>query len=86
MYYAIIFLPLLGAFISGFFGKNLGARNSEVITSGFLIISAILSWIALYNIGFNNDVDYIKIILFTWLQSGNLDISWVLRIDTLRTY
>ncbi|MFQ3361028.1 MAG: NADH-quinone oxidoreductase subunit L [Alphaproteobacteria bacterium] len=83
MYYAIIFLPLLGAFISGFFGKNLGARNSEVITSGFLIISAILSWIALYNIGFNNDVDYIKIILFTWLQSGNLDISWVLRIDTL---
>jgi NADH-quinone oxidoreductase subunit L len=83
MYYAIIFLPLLGAFISGFFGKNLGARNSEVITSGFLIISAILSWIALYNIGFNNDVDYFKIILFTWLQSGNLDISWVLRIDTL---
>ena len=83
MYYAIIFLPLLGAILSGFFGKNLGARNSEIITSGFLVISAILSWIALYSIGFNPDVDYIKIILFTWLQSGNLDISWALRIDTL---
>ena len=83
MYYAIIFLPLLGAFLSGFFGKYLGARNSEIITSLFLIISAFLSWIALYNIGFNHDVDYIKITLFTWLQSGSLDISWALRIDTL---
>ena len=34
--YIILFLPLLGAFISGFFGKFIGHRSSEIITSFFV--------------------------------------------------
>ena len=38
----MVFLPLLGAILSGFFGKIIGVRNSEIITSFFVTISAIL--------------------------------------------
>jgi NADH:ubiquinone oxidoreductase subunit 5 (subunit L)/multisubunit Na+/H+ antiporter MnhA subunit len=33
MYQAIVFLPLIGAIIAGFFGRLIGARASEVITT-----------------------------------------------------
>ena len=38
--YLIIFLPLLGSIISGLFGKYIGSRNSEIITSLFVSTSA----------------------------------------------
>ncbi len=38
-----LFLPLCGAIISGFFGKLIGSRNSEILTSIFVSLSAILS-------------------------------------------
>ena len=43
---ALLFLPLLASIISGFFGKYIGDRNSEIITSLFVSISA--SYLYLY--------------------------------------
>ena len=40
---AIIALPLIASIISGFFGKFIGDRNSEIVTSLLVTISAILS-------------------------------------------
>ena len=48
--YIILFLPLLAAFISGFFGKLIGHRGSEIITSLFVSISAILSFYIFYQV------------------------------------
>ena len=42
MEYLILFLPLIGSVISGFFGKKIGDRNSQILTSSFVSISAIL--------------------------------------------
>ena len=39
----LLFLPLLASIISGFFGKIIGDRNSEIVTSLFVSISAFLS-------------------------------------------
>ena len=39
MEYILIFLPLVGAILSGFFGNYIGDRNSEIITSLFVSIS-----------------------------------------------
>ena len=36
--YLMVFLPLLGAILSGFFGKIIGIRNSEILTSFFLLL------------------------------------------------
>jgi NADH-quinone oxidoreductase subunit L len=81
MYQAIVFLPLLGCLIAGFFGRIIGARPSEVITTLFLFVSMVLSWIAFARVGFGH-VDE-RIILMTWIQSGDLKVDWALRIDTL---
>jgi len=81
MYQAIVFLPLLGAIIAGLFGRLIGARPAELITTLFLFVSAILSWIAFVRVGFGH-VDE-RIVLFTWMQSGDLKVDWALRIDSL---
>jgi NADH-quinone oxidoreductase subunit L len=81
MYQAIVFLPLLGALVAGLFGRLIGARPAEMITTLFLFVSAILSWIAFARVGFGHLDE--RIVLFTWMQSGDLKVDWALRIDAL---
>ena len=45
MIHLIVFLPLAGFLIAGLFGKQIGDKASEYVTSGFLVIAAILSWV-----------------------------------------
>ena len=51
MYQAIVFLPLIGAIFAGFFGWLVPARASEVITTSLVLITALLSWFAFYQVG-----------------------------------
>lgn len=78
---SIITLPLIAAIISGFFGKYIGDRNSEIVTSLLVSISAILSIIVFYNVVFNQYED--NIIIATWINSGTLDVNWSMKIDSL---
>ena len=80
MEYAIIFLPLLGSLI-GFFGKKLTKYFSEIITSIFVIFSAILSAIIFWQGIQNNDYGNYKI--FEWVSSGNFVANWSINIDPL---
>ncbi|MBS0535483.1 MAG: NADH-quinone oxidoreductase subunit L [Proteobacteria bacterium] len=58
-----------------------GSRTAELITTTLLMVSAILSWIALVQVGFGgHDV---RVPLIDWIVSGNLKVEWALRIDTL---
>ena len=81
IYTAIVFLPLLGALIAGFFGRTLGDRPSEIITTVFLGAAAVLAWTVFAQVGFGHETH--KIQLMRWVTSGELDTSWSLRIDTL---
>ena len=77
----IITLPLIASIISGFFGKFIGDRNSEIVTSLLVSISAILSSLVFYEVIFNQ---YGKdIIIATWISSGSLEVNWAMKIDTL---
>ena len=80
MEYAILFLPLAGSII-GYFGKPLGSFFSEITTSTFVTISAILSLIVFFN-GINEDV-YGNYIIFEWVNSGNFIANWSINIDPL---
>ncbi len=80
-YHAIVFFPLIGAAIAGLFGRVIGDRAAEYVTTGLLILSAILSCISLINVGLAGDTQ--KVMVLNWIRSGGLDIDWVLRIDTL---
>src|ERR1700754_4925640 len=59
-----------------------GARPAELITSGLLVVSAILSWIAFFTIGFG-ETEYVRVPVMPWFTSGTLSVDWALRIDTL---
>ncbi len=77
----IVFLPLAGALIAGFFGRVLGERPSEVVTTAFLLLAAILSWWVFTQVGFGHAV--FKVPVMRWITSGDLDVNWTLRVDTL---
>ena len=81
IYQAIVFLPLLGALIAGLFGRVIGARPAEIVTTGLLITAAVLSWVAFINVGFSHETARVPVM--RWITSGDFDVSWSLRIDTL---
>jgi NADH-quinone oxidoreductase subunit L len=81
MYEAIVFLPLIGAIIAGFFGRLIGARASEMITTSLVLVTMPLAWLALYQVGMEGHET--RIDLFRFIDSGELQTSWALRIDTL---
>ena len=81
MEYLILFLPLIGAVISGFFGKKLGDKNSQILTSSFVSISAILSLLVLYKV-ISSDYSN-NLVIATWINSGTLNVNWSIKIDAL---
>ena len=78
---SIIFLPLIASIISGFFGKYIGDRNSELITSILVSISAFLSIFVFYQVIFNEYEE--NIVIATWINSGSLNVNWSMLIDPL---
>ena len=79
--YLIIFLPLIGSIISGFFGKFLGSRNSEILTSLFVSISAIFSFLIFYKVFNESYTNNLNIL--TWINSGTFNVNWSINIDAL---
>lgn len=58
-----------------------GSRLAELITTSLLFVSAALSWFVLVDVGFmHHDA---RIALFPWIVSGDLNVVWSLRVDTL---
>jgi NADH-quinone oxidoreductase subunit L len=86
IYKAIVFLPLIGFLIAGLFGTKIGAKASEYVTTGLMVIVAILSWIVFINFGLlshGEGAEVIKVSVLRWIQSGGIDVEWAFRIDTL---
>src|SRR6266849_5681280 len=81
MYQAIVFLPLIGCVIAGLFGRAIGPRPSELVTTTLLFASMVLSWIAFAWVGFGHQDAHV--VLGTFIGSGELHAEWALRIDPL---
>jgi NADH-quinone oxidoreductase subunit L len=117
VYQLIVFLPLIGALISGIFGTALprsvhesrlidfnashgagaGGRTAlagdhhhpheqspawpGLLTSGLLVVAAVLSWIAFLSSLGGSGTE--KIGLLPFIHSGELNADWSLRIDAL---
>lgn len=79
---AIVFLPLIGFLIAGLGGNTIGAKASEYVTSGFMIIACALSWIVFFQVALGHE-ELIKVSLMRWIQSGSFDTEWAFRVDTL---
>nr|YP_007890615.1 NADH dehydrogenase subunit 5 [Jakoba bahamiensis]AGH24109.1 NADH dehydrogenase subunit 5 [Jakoba bahamiensis] len=81
MYLLIVFLPLLSSIVSGFFGRFIGKRGAAIITTSSLILTALLSLTAFYEVGLCGSPVYIK--LFTWIDSEMFHASWGFLFDSL---
>ena len=78
---SILALPLIASIISGFFGRFIGDRSSEIITSLLVSISAIFSCLVFYEVIVNQYQE--NIIIATWISSGSLEVNWSMNIDPL---
>jgi len=81
MYLAIITLPLLGAIVSGFFGRKVGVSGAQLITCSSIVVTTLLSVIAFFEVGINNIT--VSINIFRWIDSESLDALWSFHFDSL---
>ena len=85
MAYSIVILPLIGFLISSilsFFNKNkLVDLTSQIITSSFIVVSAVFSFYIFVDNMVNPEI--ISLELFTWINSGSFEASWSIYLDTV---
>ena len=86
LYHVIVFAPLIAAIIAGLGGTRFGRqllpeKASMILTTGFLFLSAALSWYALMKVGIGHEEAEIKVL--RWMDVGNLKADWAFKIDTL---
>lgn len=74
MYLLIIFLPLLGSSVAGFFGRFLGSKGTAIMTTTCVSFSSILSLIAFYEVAPGASACYLRIA--PWISSEMFDASW----------
>ncbi|GHA10566.1 NADH:ubiquinone oxidoreductase subunit L [Devosia pacifica] len=94
MIQAIVFLPLIGALVAGLLGRTIGHRPSELITTTLLLVAAVLSWVVFIPVAFGDGLAgavveegghgaVLKVEIMRWIQVGDMDLRWILRVDTL---
>ena len=81
MYHAIVFLPLLGALLAGYFSLSHKHSASAFVSIVGVVGSLALSMIAFYDVAITGNP--ITVDLARWIVSGDFDASWALRFDTL---
>jgi NADH-quinone oxidoreductase subunit L len=86
LYKLILFLPLTGFLFSGILSriipqKKISDNFAKFITTSLIIISAIISFKTLIDVH-NNKISE-NIVLLNWINSGNLNIDWAIKIDSL---
>ncbi len=79
MLQTILFAPLIGALIAGFGWRIIGEKGAQVLTTGLLFLSALLSWVVFLT--FDGETQHIQILRF--IESGTLSTDWGIRLDRL---
>lgn len=59
-----------------------GTRFAQLATTALLMVACVLSWIGFVQYGVMEN-HALHVPLLTWIQSGQLNVGWSLRIDTL---
>ena len=75
----ILFAPLFGAILCGFFWPLIGERAGQVITTAMIFLAAVLSWTIFLT--FDGVTQHITVL--RWIESGSLATDWGIRLDRL---
>ncbi|WP_425407937.1 NADH-quinone oxidoreductase subunit L [Hyphococcus sp.] len=77
----VVLLPLFGAMLAMPVGRLAGYRAAEFLTTGLLLVAAIISWFLFFDVALGGNARTIE--LFTWIASGGFEAKWAVRLDTL---
>ncbi|MFN7401925.1 MAG: NADH-quinone oxidoreductase subunit L [Alphaproteobacteria bacterium] len=78
---ATIFLPLLGALVTGLFVRHISSRYAQFVTCLPMVASALCA-IAIFATVIPHQID-MNLQLMPWIVSGDFVVNWSLRIDAL---
>jgi len=78
----IVFLPLAAAIVAGLGNRMIGNFAAKLITTGALFVSMFLSWPIFLGFIAGSEHSALHPVL-TWIDSGNLQVDWALRVDAL---
>lgn len=81
LFLLIILLPLTASITAGLLGRKLGDKGVHFITTSSLILSSILITYAFYEVGLNNNPQYLT--FTSWVNCEYLVIKWELIFDQL---
>ncbi len=75
----ILFAPLIGAIIAGFFWRLIGEKSAQIVATSLLFLSCALSWVLFFGHYEHSETHTIM----QWLESGSLSVDWAIRLDRL---
>lgn len=78
----LVLSPALGALIAGLFGRRIGDRGAQLVTCGFMGLSALCAVIGLFS--YVGEPAF-KVHLLSWIDIGSFQADWALRVDPLST-
>ncbi|QIG80501.1 NADH-quinone oxidoreductase subunit L [Stakelama tenebrarum] len=78
----ILLLPLLAFLVAGLSNRGFGIAFPKLVTTGALFIACALSWSIFIPFLSGTGTESVAPV-FTWIASGDLDVSWGLRVDAL---
>jgi NADH-quinone oxidoreductase subunit L len=81
MFVGAVFFPLLGATISGFFGRWIGDRAAQWVSVTCMGLAALCGIFDFLEVAIGGQPTVVPIV--TWMDVGGLEVSWALRYDTL---
>nr|YP_002149675.1 NADH dehydrogenase subunit 5 [Madracis myriaster]ACA84066.1 NADH dehydrogenase subunit 5 [Madracis myriaster]ARU77423.1 NADH dehydrogenase subunit 5 [Madracis decactis] len=81
MYLLVLFFPLIGAILTGCFGRKIGERGAGILTSSCLVLSLSYSFLIAIEVLFNSTTTYLK--LWKWFDSGLFVVFFGFQFDGL---
>jgi NADH-quinone oxidoreductase subunit L len=77
-----VFAPLVGAIIAGLFGRKIGDVPAQAVTTGLLILSAVLAWVTFIG-WWHGGLEASTTTLLPFINVGDFQSAWSIRLDAL---
>ncbi|WP_411288076.1 NADH-quinone oxidoreductase subunit L [Phenylobacterium sp.] len=78
----IVLAPLLAALIAGLVGRRIGDVASQSVTTGALLLSAVLSWVVFSQWTWGG-LEPFTLTLAPFINVGDFQSNWAIRLDAL---